>query len=156
MANKKERRAKVDVLRQSGTLNLYPNAVIDELFLSNEFFDPCDLMQVKYEMLRRVRLDGLSVSEASRLFGFSRPSFYSAQEEFNRVGLVGFVAKSRGPQAAHKLSDAVLTFLNKCQTQDPEIRTPDMVRIVKEEFDIDVHKRSIERAFNRAKKKLNG
>ncbi len=100
MVTKKERRSKLDALQQSGTLNMHPDEVIDELFLNNEFFDPCDLMQVKYEMLRRVKLDGWSVSEASRSFGFSRPSFYMAQEDFSRVGLVGFVPKPRGPQVA--------------------------------------------------------
>ena len=39
-------------------------------------------MQVKYEMLRRVREDGQRVSEASATFGFSRPSFYEAQAAF--------------------------------------------------------------------------
>ena len=53
-------------------------AARDELFLRHEFFDPRDLVQVKYEMLRRVRVDGASVSQAARDFGFSRTAFYRA------------------------------------------------------------------------------
>jgi hypothetical protein len=35
---------------------------------------PRDLVQVKYEMLRRVRVDGHSVSQSATGFGLSRPS----------------------------------------------------------------------------------
>ena len=39
------------ILRQHGCLNARPGDVRDELFLANAFFDPRDLLQVKYEML---------------------------------------------------------------------------------------------------------
>lgn len=154
MAKKNERRAKLDALKESGTLNPHPDAVADELFRQNNFFDPYDLMQVKYEMLRRVNVDSWSVSQAAQVFGFSRPSFYMARSEFGRIGLTGFIPKPKGPQTGHKLSSTVLSFFEKCRRDDPSIRTPDLVRLAKEEFGIDVHKRSIERAVNRSKKKL--
>jgi hypothetical protein len=68
--------AKLQTLQQQGTLNPRPEDVRDELFLQNGFFDPRDLVQVKYEMLCRVETDGKSVTEAATRFGFSRPSFY--------------------------------------------------------------------------------
>src|SRR5215831_8628896 len=74
-------------LRQTGTLNPRPDRVTDELFTDGDFFDPNDLLQVKYEMLRRVRRDDFTVRQAAQLFGFSRPSFYQAQEAFTRGGL---------------------------------------------------------------------
>ena len=46
--------AKLRSLREQGTLNPRPQAVTDDLFTASEFFDPHDLVQVKYEMLRRV------------------------------------------------------------------------------------------------------
>ena len=61
---------------------------------ANTFFDPEDLVQVKYEMLRRVREDGQAVTQASAAFGFSRPSFYEAQVAFERAGLPGLVTVS--------------------------------------------------------------
>jgi hypothetical protein len=45
---------KTQALRQSGTFNPRPQDVRDELFQEKEFFDARDLVQVKYEMLRRV------------------------------------------------------------------------------------------------------
>ena len=49
--------AKSQILREHGTLNPRPQLVSDGLFQDNEFFDPRDLLLVKYEMLRRVRLE---------------------------------------------------------------------------------------------------
>src|SRR5579863_4307408 len=71
--------AKLRSLREQGAVNPRPQTVTDDLFTASEFFDPNDLVQVKYEMLRRVEKDGQSVTEAAVKFGFSRPSFYQAQ-----------------------------------------------------------------------------
>src|SRR5713226_3967595 len=80
---------KAQALRQSQTLNARSKQVRDRLFLEEDFFDPRDLTQVKYEMLRRVQKQEAHVSEASAAFGFSRPSFYKAQEDFAQAGLAG-------------------------------------------------------------------
>ena len=64
------------ILKAHKTLNAHPERVRDELFQTNEFFDPNDIVQLKYEMLRRVQLDGWTVTAAVQAFGFSRPSFY--------------------------------------------------------------------------------
>jgi transposase len=153
MRQKGKRSAKADSLSESGTLNPHPEKVTDHLFQGSSFFDPFDQMQVKYEMLRRVREDGWSVSEASRTFGFSRPSYYEAQAEFENAGLSGFIPKRRGPRAAHKLSGTVVAFLEKAKDENRSMTTAELVHLVKSEFDIDVHKRSIERALTRSKKK---
>ena len=79
---------KRQLLRQEGALNLRADAVTDELFQQSEFFDPADSVQVKYEMLRQVQIEGQPVSETARSFGFSRPSFYQAQAAFQEAGLV--------------------------------------------------------------------
>jgi hypothetical protein len=63
--------AKQQALRDSGTWNPAAAEVNDALFRTHEFFDPRDVVQVKYEMLRRVERDGLSVTQAARSFGFS-------------------------------------------------------------------------------------
>jgi hypothetical protein len=122
---------KRQALRQTGTLNPRPDRVTDELFADSDFFDPNDLLQVKYEVLRRVRCDDFTVKQAAQLFGFSRPSLYQAQEAFTRGGLGALVPQKRGPRRAHKLS----------------------VAAVQQAFGISVHQRSIERALARAKKK---
>ena len=40
-------------LRAAGTLNLRPERVVDPLFRDSVFFDSNDILQVRYEMIRR-------------------------------------------------------------------------------------------------------
>ena len=105
-------------------------------------------------MLRRVKEDNWSITNAAAAFGFSRPSFYEAQSEFEHAGLVSFIPEKRGPREAHKLSGEVVKFIEECKVQDATLKTPDVVRLVKEKFGIDVHRRSLERALSRSKKNL--
>jgi len=145
---------KLDSLKKFGTANSRSSKVADELFAAHDFFDPRDLIQVKYEMLRRVRTDGWSISRAAATFGFSRPSFYQVQTEFEVAGLAGFMPEKRGPREAHKLSGEVMDFIKLLRDQDKSVKTMEIVSQVKDKFDIDVHRRSIERALSRSKKKL--
>src|SRR5690349_12616969 len=94
---------KVQRLREERCLNPRPEAVCDERFHDSEFFDPRDLVQVKYEMVRRARVDGEPVARAAESFGFSRPSFYAAQTALDEAGLAGLVPDRPGPRRAHKL-----------------------------------------------------
>jgi transposase len=140
---------KRQILRQTDTLNPRADRVTDELFSGSDFFDPNDLLQVKYEMLRRVHSDGFTVRRAAQLYGFSRPSFYQAQETFTRGGLGALVPQKRGPRAAHKLSQKIMAFIERTIATDPGA---DLVAAVQQTFAISVRRRSIERALARAKK----
>ena len=61
---------KTDTLRNRGTLNPHPEQVRDGFFLENDFFDARDLLQVKYEMLRKAQVEGECVTRAAAAFGF--------------------------------------------------------------------------------------
>jgi transposase len=117
------------------------------LFAEDSFYDPHDLVQVKYEMLRRVQSEGHSVTDAAAAFGFSRPSFYQALSSFEGDGLAGLVPHKRGPKQAHNLTDEVLSFLVEIRQNEPSVRTPELVRRIQERFGTKVHSRSIERAL---------
>ena len=153
MSPKKTADRKTDALREVGALNPHPEDVTDPLFEHDTFFDPRDLVQVKYEMLRRVRVDGESVTEAAKSFGFSRPTFYEAKATFDAKGLAGLVPKKRGPQGPHKLRENVVDFLREQRGPGEPIGAASLVDEVEKEFGITVHKRSIERAWQRRKKK---
>jgi len=149
----KSKDAKSKALGEHGSLNPRPQDVKDELFQGSEFFDPHDIVQVKYEMLRRVRVDNVSVTRATQAFGFSRPIFYQAQKALGQGGLPNLVPKRRGPRQAHKLSEAVLQFIDQERLKDKTLRPPALARMVRERFGISVHPRSIERALLRRQKK---
>jgi len=83
VTNRDQDDPKARALARAGTLHPNPDQVADELFQANPFFDPRDGLQVKYEMLRRVRVDGHTVSRAAASCGLSRPTYYQARDERN-------------------------------------------------------------------------
>ena len=141
---------KLETLKAQGTLHPRPQDVTDSLFRESTFFDAHDIVQVKYEMLRRVRLDARRVSVAAADFGFSRPSFYAARAAFHRGGLPGLLPQKRGPRQPHKLTDEVLAILATVRTEDGTVpRTTALAAILKDRFGVTAHPRSIERSLLR-------
>jgi hypothetical protein len=119
----------------------------DEQFASSEFFDARDLVQVKYEMVRRARVDGAPVTSAAAAFGFSRPSYYEAAAAVDRDGLGGLVPAKPGPRRAHKLTDEVIAYARQLRGQDPDLGSVQLAAAIAEEFAIRVRTAS-GRGFN--------
>lgn len=103
-------------------------------------------------MLRRVQVDGLSITEAAKAFGFSRPSFYQAQAMLAQRGLPGLIRRRPGPQHPSKLSDEVVAYLEDQLALDALLRAPALAERILERFGLSVHPRSVERALRRRKK----
>jgi len=150
MARKRKPDAKEAALAETRTLNPRPEAVRDEQFASSEFFDARDLVQVKYEMVRRVRVDGAPVTAAAGVFGFSRPSYHEAAAAVDRDGLGGLVPAKPGPRRAHKLTAEVIAYARRLREQDPGIGSAHLAEAIAAHFAIRVHPRSVERALARA------
>ena len=152
-ARSPRRDGKTEALRAQGALHPHPETVHDPLFGSHEFFDPRDLVQVKYEMLRRVDVDGQSVARTTEAFGCSRPTFYQAHAAFKAQGLPGLVPRKRGPHGAHKLDAVVMAFVHGLRTDDPTVSVPALRAQIRRRFGLAVHRRTLERALRRAEKK---
>jgi transposase len=153
MAKTKPPDPKPDALRRHGSLNPHPGRVQDPLFATTDFFDARDLVQVKYEMVRRVRVDGHPVSRSAAAFGVSRPTLYQGQAALARGGLAALVPRKPGPRRSHKLSPEVVDFLHRARTEEPALRAPELARRVRARFGRTVHPRSVERALARREKK---
>ena len=147
------RSPKAERLKALRILNRHPERVRAAWFASGSFFDPQDLVQVKYEMLRQVAHEGASKAEAAKLFGFSRPAFYQAEAALEGEGLAGLLPRQRGPKGAHKLTAEVMAFIERRQGEDPEVHARALAREIKKELNLSVHPRSIERALARKKKR---
>jgi transposase len=143
---------KVQALQAERSLNPRPEAVTDEQFAGSEFLDARDLVQVKYEMVRRARVDGEPVGRAAEAFGFSRPSFYAAQAAVDRGGLQALVPARPGPKRAHKMTGEVVAFARERRAGDPKLSSQALVELIFERFGLRVHRRSIERALARAER----
>src|SRR5215468_4576968 len=117
----RQRARRRQALNAQGASHPHPEAVTDSLFRDSAFFDPNDLVQVKYEMLRSVEKDGRAVVEAAEAFGLSRPVYYVTRELFNREGLPGLLPRKRGPKGAHKLTDEALEILAQAVRESEQI-----------------------------------
>ena len=153
MPRKDAKSSKREALRRQGCLHARPEQVGDPLFQQSEFFDAHDLVQVKYEMLRRVQIEQQSVSQAAAAFGFSRPTYYQAELDFQSQGLPGLIPEKRGPRKAHKLTAEVLSYVQQTRAEQPLLGMPQLATAIQEKFAITVHPRSIERALARQEKK---
>ena len=151
--NNSKEEEKKQILNKRGCLNSKPQQVKDELFEKYDFFDPKDLIQVKYEMIRRVKKNGWKIEQASKIFGFSRPSFYEAQRAFEKDGIAGLIPKKRGPKKPHKLSGQVMRYVEELIEQNHQIKAMDLSSLIKKRFGLKVHPRSIQKTLEKEKGK---
>lgn len=138
---------KAKALLEEGTLNPNPEKVRDPNFQQNEFFDPRDLVQARYEMLRRVSIEKVSVTDATDEYGVSRPTYYQARTNFDKRGVAGLVPQKRGPRGPHKLQREVLGFVEQQLVPGEPVRARELVKLVQQEFGLNLHPRTIERAI---------
>ena len=142
---------KLAILGRSHSLHPRADQVRDPLFTSGSpFFDPRDLVQVKYELLRRVRVDEYSVAVACSLFALSRPTFYAAQAAWEENGAAGLLPEPTGPRRAHTLTEEVL---KEIRPLSEKLSSAELAAWLQEHHQLSVHPRSIERALAREAKK---
>jgi transposase len=141
---------KAGALQRAGALHPHPERVHDERFHQDPFFDPRDRVQVKYEMVRRHRIEGRPVTEVAAAFSVSRQAFYEAASAFEADGLPGLIPKRPGPKRAHKCTEDILDFAEQWAGSRED---PDVSAAIARHFHVTIHPRSLERALARRKKK---
>jgi len=130
-------------------LNPRPEQVTDPGFGASDFFDARDAVQVKYEMVRKVKAGGSPVTEAAAAFGYSRPAYYQAAAALQQSGLEGLLPARPGPRGAHKLTDEICAWAGQQLAADPALRPAQLAGPIEESFGVRAHPRSIERALAR-------
>lgn len=145
-AKSKSEPLKVQALREEGTLNPTPAKVRDPKFQANEFFDPRDLVQVRYELLRRVFVENASVTDVTEEYGVSRPTYYQTRASFDKAGVAGLVPRKPGPRGPHKLQGEVLAFVQQQLVVGEPVRARELAKLIRQKFDLTLHPRTIERA----------
>lgn len=144
----KQNKNRISMLKKQGVFYEHATQVAHQLFLDNDFFDPHDVIQVKYEMLRWAKSQKNSIQKTAKLFGFSRPAFYQARASFEQEGLAGLIPKKRGPKNRHKLSEEILEFVREAMAKDPTLTTSRSALLIKQRYGLTVHARSVVRALN--------
>lgn len=145
-AKHKSQSTKVNALLAEGTFNPAAEQVRDPKFRAHDFFDPRDLVQVKYELLRRVALEHASVTAATTEYGVSRPTYYQAKAHFAAGGIAGLVPRKRGPRGPHKLQGEAWVFVERHLVAGEPVRARALAKRLREQFALTIHPRTIERA----------
>ena len=145
--------SKHERLRQAGLLNPRPERVRDPRFDSSDFFDPSDIVQVRYEMVRLVRLDKLTLAKAAERFGVSLPTCFRAVKAFASHGLQGLLSERRGPRGPRKATPEILRFVDDYRALHGRTGTATMVQLIQQQFGVSLHPRGLEKALARREKK---
>ena len=140
---------KIEALRSSGALNRHPQKVRHPLFAEHDFFDPNDMVQLKYETVRAVEVDGRPIAQAALDYGLSRPTIYEAQENFRQEGIGGLLPQKRGPKKARKLTPEVRFYLEELVASEPDLKGTVLVQRVRRRFGIVLHPRTVEKAVRK-------
>lgn len=140
---------KTEELKSNGTYNTRHTQVMAAHFKNGVFFDPEDILQVKYEMLRSVSSGECTVSQASRQYGLSRESFYKNKASYEAGGLQSLIPRKTGPKGAHKLAACGCDFIDSYLRQHPNASVSEINRKMQESTDIHVHNRTIERYLSK-------
>ena len=144
---------KVASLRDTRTLHRNPKDVRDTLFLTHAFFDARDLLQVRYEMVRRIQVDRQSIARTATDFGVSRPTVYITQRRFRQQGLSGLLQLKSGPKGPRKALPEVLRFVSEIQAKEGPLPYRELARRVEARFGRKVDASTLYRALQSAGKK---
>src|SRR6266849_2005622 len=134
-------------------LNPHPEQVTDPEFLASEFFDARDAVQVKYEMVRKVRTGGAPVTQAAAAFGYSRPACYAAAAALESAGPEGLGPARPGPRGGHTLTEEILAWAQEQLAADPGLRPAQLPGPIQDAFGVRVHPRSVEKALARRRER---
>lgn len=141
--------SKVEFLRKEGLINPRPTRVVHPLFQSIDFFDPLDLAQVRYEMLRNARVEDASVKEACRLFGFSREYFYQLERDFMARGYIALLGSTKGRRPLIALNQEIINYLIHRKMVEPQITGDDLRKEICEVYQVECSRRTVERALKK-------
>lgn len=141
--------SKEDILKASGTYNRAYDSVTADEFQHGIFFDPKDLAQVKYEMLRSVAKEGVSVSDAAEKYGLSRQTYYIVKNAVENQGMGGLIPQKRGPKGSYKMTEQAEKFINDYIEEHPKASPAEINRALADATGIQVHDRTISRYLSK-------
>ena len=132
-------------LEQEGLLNQKPERVSHPLFETLDFFDPFDLPQVRYEMIRAARVEKNTVAEACKLFGFSREYFYRLERAFMSRGYVALLGSTMGRRPIIALNQEVVNFIVHRKIEENQLSGENLRKEIKRLYNVDCSRRTVER-----------
>jgi transposase len=140
---------KKEFLKKEGILNPNPERVLCSKFKSLDFCDPLDLPQVRYEMIRSARVGDSSVSEACRLFGFSREYFYRLERNFMERGYVSLLGSRKGRRPLIALNREIVNYVAHRKMEEPNLSGEKLRSEILRVYKVQCSRRTVERIVER-------
>jgi hypothetical protein len=137
-------------LQKEGLINPKPERVQYQLFESNDFFDPIDLPQVRYEMIRTARVENINVAETCRLFGFSREYFYKLERNFMARGFVALLGSQKGRRPLIALNNEIVNLIIHRKIDNPNLSGEDLRKEILKIHKLDCSRRTVERVIEKS------
>ena len=142
---------KIEILMSNGTYNKRYDSVRKPKFLTGVFYDPMDIVQVKYEMLREAQESDRAIGEVANEFGFSRTAYYNIKESYDKNGMSSLIPEKPGPRRSHKLTNQLQNFIDEYTSAYPKASASEIVSVIQGERGVSISKRTIERYINKKK-----
>jgi len=140
-------KSRLEALELAGLVHPRAEDVTSELFCAGDgFFLAADKVQVKYEMLRAVAMDGVTIVAAAASHGYSRAEYYLVAAAFAERGMAGLVDGRRGRKGPTKVSAEIAAFLRDAPA---ERSGAELAHEVEARFGVSLHRRTAERARHR-------
>ncbi|MFT7880919.1 MAG: hypothetical protein ABXS91_11065 [Sulfurimonas sp.] len=132
-------------LEKEGLLNPKPERISYRAFETFDFFDPFDLPQVRYEMIRTARVEEMSVADACKSFGFSREYFYKLERAFMARGYVAMLGSTMGRRPIIALNQEIINFIVHQKVEDSQLSGEKLRQQIQSLFNVDCSRRTVER-----------
>ena len=142
---------KKEILMKNGTFNKNYKKVTEEKFSEGGFYDPMDIVQVRYEMIKETERGGKTIDRISNAYGYSRASYYHIRDNFNKNGMSALIPERTGPKDASKLTGDLREFINEYIGRAPSASSSKIAKAIEQSKGVSVSKRTVER-FRRKKK----
>jgi len=136
-------------LKKEGLLNPKPDRIIHPLFNTHDFFNPLDLPQVRYEMLRCARAREQSVSGACKAFGFSREYFYRLERNFMRQGYSALLGSQVGRRPLILLNQEIVSFIVLEKIRNSKITAGNLLKQIQKRYNVECSIRTVERVIEK-------
>jgi len=142
---------KKDVLMKNGTYNKNHSKVKKEKFQEGGFYDPMDIVQVRYEMIKEAGDGGKAIEQVTGEYGYSRASYYHIKGDFDNGGMIALVPEKTGPRSPSKLTGDLQEYIANYVEGNPRASSSQIAMAIEQDKGVTVNKRTVERF--RSKKK---
>lgn len=142
---------KKETLLGNGSFNKNYSKVKKAKFLEDSFYDPMDIIQIKYELIQDAKDARGGIEKITSDYGYTRASYYLIKAAFEKGGLAALAPGKTGPKTPYKLTLERQEHIERYISENPSANSAEVVADLLGSKGIKISKRTVER-YRRKKK----